>query len=144
VKRPLLISACLLGEKCRWDGGDNRLPEIPALAEAYELIPVCPEVLGGLPTPREPSEVRDGRVVSRAGEDVTEAFQRGAERVLALAERLDCTAALLKERSPSCGSGRIYDGTFTGTLTEGDGLAARLLREHGIRVLGESECQELL
>ncbi len=133
----LLISACLLGENCKYDGGNNVLPPgiLEALRLRFELVPVCPEQLGGLPTPRVPSERRDGRVVSREGEDVTEAFRRGAEAALRIAEKKGCRRALLKANSPSCGSGTIYDGSFTGTLVAGDGVAAELLKHEKIEVL---------
>ena len=103
----LLISACLTGENCKYDGGNNALPPetLAALRGRYELVPVCPEQLGGLPTPRVPSERKDGRVVSRAGEDVTDAFRRGAEEALRIARENGCRRALLKTNSPSCGSG---------------------------------------
>ena len=140
----VLVSACLMGFRCRYDGGTQRLDCLDELRKRHVLIPVCPEVMGGLPTPREPSEVRDGRVVSRDGRDVTEAFWRGAQEAEKIARACGCECALLKERSPSCGLGRIYDGTFTGTLTDGDGLCARLLSERGVRVIGESKAQELL
>ena len=132
----LLISACLLGCRCRYDGASKTQPWVAALAERYELVPVCPEQLGGLPTPRLPAE--------RQGGDVTAQYRRGAEEALRLADLLGCEAALLKERSPSCGSGTVYDGTFTGTLTAGDGVTAELLRAHGIPVYGESRIEELL
>ena len=140
----VLVSACLMGFRCRYDGGTQRLDCLDDLQKRHVLIPVCPEVMGGLPTPREPSEIRDGRVVSRDGRDVTEAFWRGAQEAEKIARACGCECALLKERSPSCGLGRIYDGTFTGTLADGDGLCARLLSERGVRVIGESKAQELL
>lgn len=140
----VLVSACLMGFRCRYDGGTQRLDCLDDLRKHHVLIPVCPEVMGGLPTPREPSEIRDGRVVSRDGRDVTEAFWRGAQEAEKIARACGCECALLKERSPSCGLGRIYDGTFTGTLADGDGLCARLLSERGVRVIGESKAQELL
>lgn len=140
----LLISACLLGCRCRYDGASKTQPWAAALAERYELVPVCPEQLGGLPTPRPPSERQGDRVVTREGGDVTAQYRRGAEEALRLADLLGCEAALLKERSPSCGSGTVYDGTFTGTLTAGDGVTAELLRAHGIPVYGESRIEELL
>lgn len=142
-KKPLLISACLLGVCCRYDG--QRKPAVPAsLAERWQLIPVCPEQLGGLPTPRVPAERQGCRVVTRDGRDVTAAYCSGAEEALRLAQLLGCGTALLKEKSPSCGCGIIYDGCFTGTLTEGDGVTAALLKEHGFTVLGESRLEELL
>ena len=140
----LLISACLLGCRCRYDGASKPLPWIAALAERHTLVPVCPEQLGGLSTPRPPSERRGDRVVTRTGGDVTAQYRRGAEETLRLCRLLGCEAALLKERSPSCGRGEIYDGTFTGTLTEGDGVTAELLRAQGIPVYGESRAEELL
>ena len=140
----VLVSACLMGFRCRYDGGAQRLDCLDALRERHVLVPVCPEVMGGLPTPREPSEIRSGRVVTRDGRDVTEAFARGAREAEKIALACGCRCALLKERSPSCGLGRVYDGTFTGTLTRGDGLCARLLSQRGLRVLGESQAEELL
>ena len=140
----LLISACLLGIPCRYDGASKPQSWVEKLAERHELVPVCPEQLGGLPTPRPPAELqRDGRVVDRAGKDVTEAYRLGAEEVLELARAHRCTLAVLKERSPSCGRGQIYDGSFTGRLTEGSGVTARLLEEHGVQVYGESEAGTL-
>ena len=140
----VLVSACLMGFRCRYDGGAQRLDCLDALRERHVLVPVCPEVMGGLPTPREPSEIRSGRVVTRDGRDVTEAFARGAREAEKIALACGCRCALLKERSPSCGLGRVYDGTFTGTLMRGDGLCARLLSQRGLRVLGESQAEELL
>ena len=144
TKPKLLVSACLLGENCKYSGGNNRDEQVRALERYFQLIPVCPECFGGMPIPREPSEIRDGCVVSKSGVDVTAAFADGAEKTLYIAEEENCGLALLKERSPSCGSGAVYDGTFSGTLTAGWGVAAGLLREQGIRVLGESRLEELL
>ena len=140
----LLVSACLLGCPCRYDGRSKPLVGIGCLRGKYKLIPVCPEQLGGLPTPRTPAEWRGGRVVTKDGRDVTEAYQKGAQAALELCLHEGCTAALLKERSPACGSGRIYDGTFTHTLIPSDGAAAELLKKNGIRVCGESELDTLL
>ena len=136
----LLISACLLGERCRYDGASQPLAaeRLEKLRERFELIPVCPEQAGGLPTPRIPSERRGARVVNRAGEDVTAFFQRGAAEALRLAKENGCTRALLKERSPSCGSGVIYDGSFSGALVPGWGVAAEALRDAGVEICGES------
>ena len=144
MKEAILISACLLGVRCRYDGGSKPQEPILRLMEKYTLIPVCPEQLGGLPTPRKPSERRGDRVVMSDGRDVTAEYRRGAEETLRLARLYGCTAAVLKERSPSCGCGRIYDGTFTGTLTDGDGVTAALLKENGVAVYGESELEKLL
>jgi uncharacterized protein YbbK (DUF523 family) len=132
----IIVSACLAGYRCRYDGKTVPNEEIVALMKRGEAIPVCPEMLGGLPCPRIPSErSADGtRVVSRDGGDVTEAFRRGADETLRLARLYGCDRAILKARSPSCGCGLIYDGTFSGTLREGDGVTAALLRENGITV----------
>ena len=140
----ILISACLLGACCRYDGASKPQPWIRTLAERHTLIPVCPEQLGGLATPRPPAERRGDQVVTAAGGDVTAQYRRGAEEALRLCRLLGCEAALLKERSPSCGSGTVYDGTFTGTLTAGDGITAALLRAQGMPVYGESQAAELL
>ena len=142
----LLISACLLGAACRYDGKSVPLPAetLAALSERFELVPVCPEQLGGLPTPRESAEISGGTVVTGSGRDVTAQYARGAAQALYLAQTLGCRAALLKQRSPSCGSGEIYDGTFSRTLTPGDGVTAALLRSHGLAVFGESEIAGLL
>ena len=144
MKEVLLMSACLMGVHCRYDGGCKVLPELPQLMEQYHVVPVCGEVLGGMTTPRIPSERVGDKVLNRAGEDVTAAFQRGAEEILRLAELYGAKKALLKERSPSCGSGRIYDGSFSGTLTDGWGVTAELLRCKGIAIFGESRVNELL
>jgi uncharacterized protein YbbK (DUF523 family) len=142
----LLISACLLGERCRYDGKSKPLPAetLARLRERYVLVPVCPEQLGGLPTPRTPSERQGTRVVMKTGEDVTAQYRRGAEAALETARREGVMAALLKERSPSCGNGRIYDGSFTGTLTDGNGVTAELLTANGFSVYGESETEKLI
>lgn len=140
----LLISACLMGIRCRYDGGTQRLDCLDELMQKHVLIPVCPEVYGGLSTPREPSEIAGACVLSRTGEDVTRAFETGAREAARLAELCGCTCALLKERSPSCGCGRIYDGTFSGRTVDGDGLTAAALKRQGVRVLGESHARELL
>ena len=140
----LLISSCLLGIKCRYDGGQKPLDCLDELMEKHVLIPVCPEVIGGLPTPRVPAERIGDRVLTRDGRDVTAEYERGAQEALRLAQMTGCTHALLKERSPSCGCGVIYDGSFTGGLCKGDGVCGELLKKHGIEVLGESRAQELL
>lgn len=143
--KPLLISRCLLGDACRYDGKSKPLPAetLQALRSRYELIPVCPEVLGGLPTPRTPSERQGSRVVMQTGADVAAEYRRGAEATLRLALAHNVCAAVLKERSPSCGKGEIYDGTFTGTLKEGNGVTAEVLLENGFAVYGESEIDTL-
>ncbi len=142
----LLVSWCMLGQPCRYDGKSKPAPELKQLEEkGYRLIPVCPEVLGGLPTPRPPAELQpDGRVVNREGADVTKEYLAGAALALELAQKEGCTLAVLKEKSPSCGGKEIYDGTFSGHLIPGQGVAARLLEENGIQVLGERQIGQLL
>ena len=140
----LLISACLLGVCCRYDGASKPHPLVEALAAEHTLIPVCPEQMGGLSTPRPPSERQGDRVVAKTGADVTAQYRKGAEEALRLCRLFHCDGAILKERSPSCGHGEIYDGSFTGTLVPGDGTAAELLTRQGIPVYGESQIQELL
>ena len=143
--KTLLISRCLLGDKCRYDGKSKPLPDetLQALRARYDLIPVCPEVLGGLPTPRTPSERQGDRVVMKTGADVTEEYRRGAEATLQTAQENQVCAAVLKERSPSCGKGNIYDGSFTGTLKNGNGVTAEVLLNAGFTVYGESEIATL-
>lgn len=140
----LLVSACLLGCACRHDGGAKPHAAVCALAEKHTLIPICPEQLGGLPTPRPPCEITDGRVLTADGIDRTEAYRRGAAEAVRLAGLCGCRAALLKARSPACGSGRVYDGSFSGRLTAGDGIAAAALRENGIAVFDEDATDALV
>ena len=142
----LLISACLTGVNCKYDGGNNALPEaaLRVLSEKYRLVPVCPEMLGGLSSPRSPCERVDGRILNREGEDVTEAFHRGAEAALRLARETGCRKALLKAKSPSCGSGAIYDGSFSHRVIPGDGAAAERLRAAGLALFDETMLDELL
>ena len=143
-KKAILISACLLGVPCRYDGKSILNNDVLELAKSYRLIPVCPEVMGGLPVPREPMELREGRVISRDGLDKTAAYRKGAYDALELARRYDCRAALLKENSPSCGKGSIHNGNFDGGLIPGDGIAAGLLTQNGIAVFGEHRIGELI
>lgn len=140
----LLISACLMGIRCRYDGGQKPLECLDRLMEKHVLIPVCPEVIGGLPTPRVPAERIGDRVMTRDGRDVTAEYRQGAEEALRLAKMTGCTCALLKERSPSCGFGTIYDGSFIGALCRGSGVCGEMLSQNGIRVIGESRVEELL
>lgn len=144
MKDRILVSACLLGCACRYDGTEKQHPAALRLAEQYEVIPVCPEQMGGLATPRPPAERSGNTVVTAAGADVTAQYRHGAEEILRLAKLFDCRMAVMKERSPSCGHGEIYDGSFSRTLISGDGMTAELLRQEGIRVLGESEIEEVL
>ena len=142
-RKRILVSACLLGTACRYDGKSKPSDEVIALAEEYELVPVCPEIYGGLPTPRIPSERVGEKTLMKDGTDVTENYLRGAHAALSLYRTLGCSAALLKARSPSCGKGEIYDGSFTGSLTSRDGVTAELLLNEGIAVFSECEIAEL-
>ena len=146
MKEKLLISACLTGENCKYSGGSNVLPEeqLRKLRMCYELVPVCPEQLGGLPTPRTTAERRGEQVLTKDGLDVTAEFVAGAEKVLGIAQDQKIEKALLKSRSPSCGRDRIYDGSFTGTVIRGSGVTAQLLLEHGIDVCSEEKVSRLL
>lgn len=144
----IAVSACLLGEACRYDGNAKACERVIALAAGHEVLPICPEVAGGLPTPRVPSEIvrSDGpgspsRVVNAEGVDVTEAFMRGARISVREMVEFDCEAAILKAKSPSCGSGLIYDGSFSGKLTHGWGIAASMIREAGIPVFDENDAE---
>ena len=139
----ILVSACLVGCACRYDGASKANEAVLRLEKTHTLIPFCPEIYGGLPTPRPPCELRGGWVLRADGADCTAAYQKGAAEALALCGRLGITAAVLKARSPSCGHAKIYDGTFTGTLTRGDGLAAALLLQNGIAVFDETTCCRL-
>ncbi|MCI8576354.1 MAG: DUF523 domain-containing protein [Lachnospiraceae bacterium] len=142
-KPAILVSACLLGSKCRYNGKGELHEDVQGLMSRCHPIPVCPEIYGGLPTPRIPSERSGNRVIGKTGEDVTAQYEKGARETLHMAQLYHCPAAILKERSPSCGSGQIYDGTHTRTLIPGDGVTTELLRKHGIAVFGESETDKL-
>lgn len=135
----ILVSACLLGVACRYDGTGKLIDGFEELKQKHNLIPICPEIYGGLPTPREPAEKVGDRILTKTGEDVTFNYQRGAMEVLKLANMLDCSYAILKKRSPSCGYGEVYDGTFSGKLVKGNGILAELLEENGIVIIGEEE-----
>ncbi len=140
----ILVSACLMGVNCRYKGDGSLIPEISRLMEHCHLVPVCPEIMGGLATPRTPAERIGDRVVTRDGKDVTEAYERGADEVARLAALYSCRYALFKERSPSCGCGKVYDGTFERRLVPGDGVAAARLKQEGVAVYGESAAEQLL
>lgn len=141
IRPHILVSACLLGIHCRYNGKGELDSRISGLMQDADLIPVCPELMGGLATPRDPAE-RTGRcVITKTGIDVTRQYRKGAEDTLHLAKLCRCSCAVLKERSPSCGNGRIYDGTHTRTLVEGDGVTVELLKKNGIKVFGESEIE---
>ena len=140
----VLISACLVGDNVKYNGGNNKNPLIEKLLEKYELVPFCPEVEGGLPVPRHPSENRGESVINDIGEDVTDAFERGAELAYNICLFLKIKVAVLKERSPSCGVHEIYDGTFSHTVVPGSGVTTAYLKRKGITVYNEDEIPKLL
>ena len=142
--KKLIISACLLGVPCRYDAKSKPILGISELESIATFLPICPECDGGLPTPRVPAERVGDRVINREGGDVTEAYQRGARAALELARRNGCRVALLKAKSPSCGKGQIYDGSFSGSLTDGNGVCAELLLQNGVRVFSEQEIDALI
>lgn len=140
----ILISACLIGDKVRYDGRSNYSPLIVKLLEQYELVPFCPEVEGGLTTPRNPSEIKGERVVMNNGRDVTRQFEKGAELALNICQYLGIKIAILKDGSPSCGSKEIHDGNFSGKKIKGKGITTSLLEKKGIKVISEDEIETLL
>lgn len=135
----IAVSACLLGENCKYNGGNNYSKKVAALSSDNEIIPVCPEVLGGLPTPRDPSEIADGVVKHKNGESVDDEFQKGAAAALDIVKKNHVELVVLQSRSPSCGINEVYDGTFSKRLIPGEGVFARLLRENNIRTVDVSD-----
>ncbi|MFQ9980877.1 MAG: DUF523 domain-containing protein [Finegoldia magna] len=142
----VLISACLLGVDCKYNGSNNKLDDeiINLLKEKYNLIPVCPEIMGGMPTPRNPIEISDGKVFDNDGVEFTKEFEKGSDEVLKLAKLYDATIAILKENSPSCGSNYIYDGTFNHKKIKGKGIAALKLSKENIKLFTEENVKILL
>lgn len=138
----IIVSACLLGENCKYSGGNNFDPKVAAFAEGREVIPVCPEVLAGLGIPRTPIEIRDGAVVSRDGVNVDAAIRTAVAQILEQLKDADIECAILKARSPTCGVHQIYDGTFTGTLVDGAGVLAQALKDAGYIVLDNEDLEE--
>ena len=138
----IFVSACLLGENCKYSGGNNRDEHVLSFLEGKDYLAICPEVLGGLSIPRPPAEIIGDAVMDREGKDVTAAFNKGAEKTLALALDHRPELCLLKANSPSCGCGTIYDGTFSGKKIPGDGVTAALLKAHGFRVLTETDLKK--
>jgi uncharacterized protein YbbK (DUF523 family) len=136
-----MVSACLAGENCKYDGGNNRNEKVLRLMAENDVIRVCPEQLGGLPTPRVPSEIREGIVTARDGRIVDREFRAGAQRCLEIALRERPDLIILQSRSPSCGVKQRYDGTFSGTLTYGAGVTAELLMENGFRCIDVEDLQ---
>lgn len=145
MREKVLISACLAGINCKFNGENNLLGRgvLDEISKRYHLLFVCPEVFGGLSTPREPAEMKDGLVITKTTKDVSENFTNGAKICLKIAKLNGCKKAILKARSPSCGSGQIYDGSFSKKLIFGDGVAAKLLKENGILVFSEDEIGRL-
>lgn len=135
----ILVSACLAGVKCRYDGNDNANHKVIEMVKKGKAIPICPEQLGGLQTPRIPAEIYEDKVINKKGENVTSQFKKGAKETLRIAELVSCYKAILKQSSPSCGYGKIYDGSHTGRIIEGMGLTAKLLSQKGIIILTEED-----
>lgn len=137
MKEKILVSACLLGIDCKYSGGNNLNEKVLSYIADKEVIPICPEILGGLSTPRPPSEIIGEKVMNNENKDVTREYRKGAEEALKIAKLFNVKKALLKAKSPSCGCGKIYDGTFSSTLIDGDGITTRLFKENGIEVITE-------
>ncbi len=135
----ILVSACLAGVKCRYDGNDNANKKVIEMVRKGIAVPICPEQLGGLQTPRIPAEIYEDKVINKKGENVTSQFKKGAKETLRIAELTNCHKAILKQSSPSCGYGKIYDGSHTGRIIEGSGLTAKLLAQKGIIILTEED-----
>lgn len=131
----IMVSGCLLGENCKYNGGNNYSEKVAEYIKGHEVISVCPECMGGLPTPRIPAEIVDGIVTNREGQVVDEEFRRGAKIALEIARKEQIDVAILQSRSPSCGSKQIYDGSFSGVKVDGQGVFAKLLKEHGFHMI---------
>ncbi len=131
----ILVSACLLGQNCKYNGGNNYSEKVMKFLTGHEVIAVCPESLGGLPIPRVPSEIKDGTVINREGKSVDAEFRLGAERALKIALDNNVDLAILQSRSPSCGTKEVYDGSFSGTKIPGKGIFAQLLASAGIKAI---------
>jgi uncharacterized protein YbbK (DUF523 family) len=142
MKNKIIVSACLAGIPCRYNGEATPCPRIIDLINKEKAIAVCPEILGGLTIPREPAEQRGNKILTKNGEDVTAQFRDGAERALKIAKSVKCKKAILKSKSPSCGHGEVYDGTFTGKLIAGNGIFVDLLLKENIKVLTEKEFEK--
>lgn len=140
----IMVSACLLGENCKYNGGNNRNPELLHLLSGHEVIPVCPEVLGGLSTPRVPAEIVNGVVINREGVSADEAFRQGAKKALEIARQEKPDLIILQSRSPSCGVKEIYDGTFSGKLVPGHGIFAEMALQAGFRVIDAEDAPEII
>lgn len=139
----IIVSGCLFGNDCRYKGDNCKCDELLALAKDHTLIPVCPEQMGGLSTPRNPAEIVGDKVISNQGKDVTEEYTKGADTALYIAKLNNADVAVLKANSPSCGKGIIYDGTFTGNKTKGNGVTVTKFLAEGITVFTENEIEDL-
>lgn len=139
IKEKILVSACLAGINCKYNGKNNENKKIIELIKNKDVILVCPEQLGGLKTPRTPAERQGNKVINKDNIDVTKEYQKGAEEVLELANKLNIKKAILKSKSPSCGKGKIYDGTFSDNLIDGNGITTELLEKHGIKVISSDD-----
>lgn len=131
----IAVSACLLGENCKYNGGNNYSEALREFLKGHSVVPICPEVMGGLPTPRDPAEIVGGVVRQKNGRSVDEAFRKGAQEALKKVKDAGAELVILQSRSPSCGVNEIYDGSFTGRRVKGKGVFARLLEEEGIRAV---------
>lgn len=138
----ILVSACLLGTNCKYNGGNNYSPQVAAFLEGKEIIPICPEVMAGLGVPRTPIEIANGKLINRLGVSVDEPLRDAVDQVLGLVHSQNITAAILKARSPTCGVHQVYDGTFSGRLVNGSGVLAQALLEVGCRVLDEEDLKK--
>lgn len=138
-KDMIIVSACLAGVNCNYKGSNKENEKVVKLVKKGEAIIVCPEQFGGLVTPRKPAEIRNGKVITTDNEDVTEAFEKGANEVLNICKKYNCTKAILRAKSPSCGCGEIFDGSFSDKLIKGDGVTAKLLKKNGIEVISEKD-----
>lgn len=138
----ILVSACLLGRNCKYSGGNNRRESVIRYLQDKEYIPVCPEVEAGMPVPRPPVEIRDGRVISIEGKDLDAVYRRGVAKVMEILQKEEIGLAILKAKSPTCGVHEIYDGTFTGKKIPGQGLLAQALQEAGIPILDENDLEK--
>lgn len=144
MKENLLVSSCLLGNNTKYNGKNNYIPKIEKIKEKYNIIVICPEVMGGLSTPRNPSEILGDKVISNTGTDVTVEFNKGASIAYELVLKHNVKKALLKDGSPSCGKNKIYDGTFSGIKINGSGITVRLLKQLDIEIYSEDEIDKLL
>lgn len=140
----ILVSSCLLGKNCKYNGENNYNEDVIEFLNKYEIVSVCPEELGGLSTPRLPSEINNKKVIRKDGKDVTKNFQKGAMIALEIAKNNNCKFAILKKKSPSCGFGEIYDGSFTSTIVKGNGVTADLLYSNGIVVYNETNFDKVI